>query len=136
VTHSFVIFVGPEAPTQTRKPRTQTPKGPDPRALERYFRDHTFPANGATIPFDLLYRRFRQSLPPTDRSRWSKLAFSKATATRLKGRRTRDGVHCFGNVAFTPWREGDPVLEPLVLEGDRLRSKKRRRTLSDRLRGC
>jgi hypothetical protein len=83
-----------------------------------FLEEHTFEADGHTITFTEFYERFLDSLPPSERLRWSRRAVSQALPTSLaKGKAGKSGGVRIGNRS---WEPTTVILPRLVRVGERL----------------
>lgn len=91
-------------------------------ALESFLDAMTYRVDGKMIKFGEFVVKFHDWLDANDVHEWTKIKIGKMLPPHCpKGRRPQDGQFYIGNIAWTPSKNGDPVLPKLVLsEGGNL----------------
>ncbi len=77
--------------------------------LDVFIREICHAVPGEVIPVSELWERFKEWLDPNSVHKWSKIMMGKAMPSKFpKGRLTTDSSIHYGNISFSPAREGVP----------------------------
>lgn len=82
--------------------------------LQAFIRDKCHAVSGARISIAEFYEAFQRWCDPTDLNYWTKIRVGREMPQQFpKGRAKESGHFYYGNISFTPFTPGDPVLPKL-----------------------